>query len=166
MPRQPFKLGDEVYVIYRNPHAANVAHIKEAEVVDHPLHEGELALFMYDTYHAFAEDDAVFLHMKRRNGFTVNYLTGYEDITGISHPLNAKSNGNMQRMCLFPMVKPFVPQLVYIEPRALEYPLGKELRDKFSNMGLEIRETTSHNQVRNIPGKATCKNTEMRNPLW
>ncbi|AAU23142.1 MULTISPECIES: transcriptional regulator SplA domain-containing protein [Bacillus] len=60
MPRQPFKLGDEVYVIYRNPHAANVAHIKEAEVVDHPLHEGELALFMYDTYHAFAEDDAVF----------------------------------------------------------------------------------------------------------
>ena len=60
MPRQPFKLGDEVYVIYRNPHAANVAQIKEAEVVDHPLHEGELALFMYDTYHAFAEDDAVF----------------------------------------------------------------------------------------------------------
>ncbi|MCJ2145383.1 transcriptional regulator SplA domain-containing protein [Bacillus sp. B19-2] len=60
MPRQPFKSGDEVYVIYRNPHAANVAHIKEAEVVDHPLHEGELALFMYDTYHAFAEDDAVF----------------------------------------------------------------------------------------------------------
>ncbi|MCY8399719.1 transcriptional regulator SplA domain-containing protein [Bacillus haynesii] len=60
MPRQPFKPGDEVYVIYQNPHAANVAHIKEAEVVDHPLHEGELALFMYDTYHAFAEDDAVF----------------------------------------------------------------------------------------------------------
>nr|MDH3163266.1 transcriptional regulator SplA domain-containing protein [Bacillus licheniformis] len=60
MPRRPFKLGDEVYVIYRNPHAPNVAHIKEAEVVDHPLHEGELALFMYDTYHAFAEDDAVF----------------------------------------------------------------------------------------------------------
>ncbi|MFZ7767350.1 transcriptional regulator SplA domain-containing protein [Bacillus licheniformis] len=60
MPRQPFKPGDEVYVIYWNPHAANVAHIKEAEVVDHPLHEGELALFMYDTYHAFAEDDAVF----------------------------------------------------------------------------------------------------------
>lgn len=83
----------------------------------------------------------------------MNYLTGYEDITGISHPLNVKNNGNKQRMCLFSMVKPFVPQLVYIEPRALEYPLGKELRDKFSNMGLEIRETTSHNQVRNIPGE-------------
>ncbi|MDA7026245.1 spore photoproduct lyase [Bacillus sp. CLL-7-23] len=51
------------------------------------------------------------------------------------------------------MVKPFVPQLVYIEPRALEYSLGRELRDKFISMGVEIRETTSHNQVRNIPGE-------------
>ncbi|SDM75474.1 spore photoproduct lyase [Fictibacillus solisalsi] len=48
--------------------------------------------------------------------------------------------------------KPFVPQLVYIEPRALEYPLGVTLKKKFEDMGLEIRETTSHNQVRNIPG--------------
>ncbi|MGD7009023.1 spore photoproduct lyase [Metabacillus sp. 84] len=51
------------------------------------------------------------------------------------------------------MVKPFVPQLVYFEPRALEYPLGVELKEKFEKMGLELRETTSHNQVRNIPGK-------------
>ncbi|MFN2745990.1 MULTISPECIES: transcriptional regulator SplA domain-containing protein [Bacillus] len=60
MSKQQVKAGDQVYVIYRNPHAANVAHIKEAEVVEHPLHEGELALFLFDTYHAFAEDDAVF----------------------------------------------------------------------------------------------------------
>lgn len=50
------------------------------------------------------------------------------------------------------MVKPFVPQLVYIEPRALEYPLGQELYAKFKKMGLDIRETTSHNQIRNLPG--------------
>ncbi|MBB6448193.1 spore photoproduct lyase [Geomicrobium halophilum] len=50
------------------------------------------------------------------------------------------------------MVKPFVPELVYVEPRAMEYPLAKELTSKFENMGIEIRETTSHNQVRNIPG--------------
>ncbi|CQR48342.1 Spore photoproduct lyase [Paraliobacillus sp. PM-2] len=50
------------------------------------------------------------------------------------------------------MVKPFVPQLVYFEPKALEYPLGKSLYKKFSNMDVEIRETTSHNQVRNLPG--------------
>ncbi|HEX6922446.1 MAG TPA: spore photoproduct lyase [Bacillales bacterium] len=50
-------------------------------------------------------------------------------------------------------MKPFMPKLIYVEPRALEYPLGKELLNKFEKMGLEIRETTSHNQVRNIPGK-------------
>lgn len=49
-------------------------------------------------------------------------------------------------------MKPFIPQLVYIEPRALEYPLGRELKQKFENMGIEIRETTSHNQIRNFPG--------------
>lgn len=51
------------------------------------------------------------------------------------------------------MVKPFVPELVYIEPRALEYPLGRKLNKKFTDMGIEIRETTSHNQVRNLPGE-------------
>jgi len=51
------------------------------------------------------------------------------------------------------MVKPFVPQLVYVEPRALEYPLGKKLVDKFTKMGIEIRQTTSHNQIRNLPGE-------------
>jgi spore photoproduct lyase len=49
-------------------------------------------------------------------------------------------------------LKPFVPQLVYIEPKALEYELGRELKQKFEAMGLEIRETTSHNQIRNLPG--------------
>ncbi len=53
------------------------------------------------------------------------------------------------------MQNPFVPQLVYIEPRALEYPLAQELQDKFEKMGIEIRETTSHNQVRNIPEKSS-----------
>ncbi|MGV3467245.1 MAG: spore photoproduct lyase [Heyndrickxia sp.] len=51
------------------------------------------------------------------------------------------------------MVKPFVPQLVYVEPQALDYPLGKELVSKFEEMGIEIRQTTSHNQIRNLPGE-------------
>ncbi|MFT8871563.1 MAG: spore photoproduct lyase [Sporolactobacillus sp.] len=50
------------------------------------------------------------------------------------------------------MVKPFMPQLVYIEPRALDYPLGRTLQERFERLGVEIRETTSHNQVRNLPG--------------
>lgn len=47
---------------------------------------------------------------------------------------------------------PFVPKLVYFEPQALEYPLGRELKEKFEEMGIEIRYTTSHNQVRDLPG--------------
>ena len=50
------------------------------------------------------------------------------------------------------MNKPFMPKLVYFEPKALEYPLGIELKEKFQNMGLEIRYTTSHNQIRDLPG--------------
>ncbi len=46
-----------------------------------------------------------------------------------------------------------MPQLVYIEPRALEYPLGRELKKKFEGMGIEIKETTSHNQIRSLPGE-------------
>lgn len=49
-------------------------------------------------------------------------------------------------------MKPFVPKLIYVEPNALNYPLGRELVDKFTEMGLEIHETTSHNQIRNLPG--------------
>lgn len=51
------------------------------------------------------------------------------------------------------MVKPFVPQLVYFEPKALDYPLGQQLFKKFTDLGKEIRYTTSHNQVRNLPGE-------------
>ena len=50
------------------------------------------------------------------------------------------------------MNKPFTPQLVYFEPNALDYPLGKELKEKFDNMGIETRFTTSHNQIRDLPG--------------
>ncbi|GJM76256.1 hypothetical protein HMSSN036_84720 [Paenibacillus macerans] len=51
-------------------------------------------------------------------------------------------------------MKPFVPKLVYFEPDALDYPLGQTLYDKFKDMDLDIRYTTSHNQVRNLPGES------------
>ena len=35
----------------------------------------------------------------------------------------------------------------------LDYPLGKELKEKFEKMGIEIRFTTSHNQIRDFPGE-------------
>ncbi len=46
-----------------------------------------------------------------------------------------------------------MPQLVYFEPKALEYPLGQQLLEKFTDLGTEIRYTTSHNHVRNLPGE-------------
>lgn len=55
-----FRVGEEVYVIYRNPHAVNVANIEKAEIVEHPHSNQELALFLHDAYHPLAEDDAVF----------------------------------------------------------------------------------------------------------
>ena len=51
------------------------------------------------------------------------------------------------------MHKPFTPQLVCFGPNALEYPLGKELKEKFDELGIETRFTTSHNQIRDLPGK-------------
>lgn len=51
------------------------------------------------------------------------------------------------------MVRPFMPQLVYFEPAALDYPLGRKLKSFFQERDVELRQTTSHNQVRNLPGE-------------
>lgn len=47
----------------------------------------------------------------------------------------------------------FIPSRVYFEPGALEYPLGKSLYKTFTEMGIEILSTGSHNRVTGIPGK-------------
>lgn len=54
------KLGDEVFVIYRNPHVPSVANIKAAEIVQHPKDPSQLALFINDTFHVIEDDDALF----------------------------------------------------------------------------------------------------------
>lgn len=51
------------------------------------------------------------------------------------------------------MLSSFVPKRVYFEPQALEYPLGRRLKNLFTELGIEIRETTSHNRVTGIPGR-------------
>jgi len=47
----------------------------------------------------------------------------------------------------------FDPDYVFFEPGALEYPLGKTLYEQFQKQGVPIQMTTSHNQVRGIPGE-------------
>lgn len=54
------KLGDEVFVIYRNPHVPSVSNVKAAEIVQHPKDPDKLALFINDTFHVIEDDDALF----------------------------------------------------------------------------------------------------------
>jgi len=58
-PKQ-IKQGDEVFVIYHNPHVPSVANVKAAEIVPHPKDENSLALFINETFHVIEDDDALF----------------------------------------------------------------------------------------------------------
>lgn len=57
---QSFQPGEVVYIIIRNPHAQNVAHIQQAAVVENPERQNELALFVYETYYPLTEEVAVY----------------------------------------------------------------------------------------------------------
>lgn len=47
----------------------------------------------------------------------------------------------------------FVPKRVFYEPEALEYPLGRELAERFENAGIPVSAISAHNRVTGIPGK-------------
>lgn len=49
-------------------------------------------------------------------------------------------------------MRPFVPDRAYFEPEALDYPIGKEIFDRLTEMDVEILYTTSHNRITNLPG--------------
>lgn len=55
-----FNPGDVVYIIIRNPHAQNVAHVQQAAVVRDPERPDGLALFVYETYYPLTDEFAVF----------------------------------------------------------------------------------------------------------
>lgn len=46
----------------------------------------------------------------------------------------------------------FRPDRVFVEPAALDYPLGRELLDRFAEQGVPVRFTGSHNRVTGLPG--------------
>ncbi|SHJ61615.1 spore photoproduct lyase family protein [Paramaledivibacter caminithermalis] len=50
-------------------------------------------------------------------------------------------------------MKPLVPDRVYFEPLALEYPLNQKTYNYCEKNNIEILNTTSHNQVRDMLGK-------------
>lgn len=49
-------------------------------------------------------------------------------------------------------MKEFEPDLVFVEPGALDYPLGQELFQRYKRSGVPVKMTTSHNRVTGIPG--------------
>ncbi|WLR56829.1 transcriptional regulator SplA domain-containing protein [Mesobacillus subterraneus] len=52
--------GDEVFVIYRNPHVPSVSNIKAGEIVPHPKDPNQYALFLNETLHVIEDDDALY----------------------------------------------------------------------------------------------------------
>jgi transcriptional regulator of the spore photoproduct lyase operon len=54
------QVGDEVFVIYNNPHTPTVSNIRAAEIVQHPHNPNAVALFLNETFHVIEDDDALF----------------------------------------------------------------------------------------------------------
>lgn len=48
----------------------------------------------------------------------------------------------------------FIPELVYFEPNALNYPKGQTIMEWAKREGLPIRMTTSHNRITDLPGES------------
>lgn len=67
MENQAYQAGDIVYVFYRNPHAQDVANIQEAAVVNNPEIEGELAVFLYETYYPITNELAMYATEEEAN---------------------------------------------------------------------------------------------------
>ncbi|CDO02530.1 transcriptional regulator [Oceanobacillus picturae] len=57
---ESYQPGEVVYIIIRNPHAQDVAHVQQAAVVENPDQNGELALFIHETYFPLTEEFAVY----------------------------------------------------------------------------------------------------------
>lgn len=52
------------------------------------------------------------------------------------------------------IIKPsFIPELVYFEPAALDYPKGQKIMEWVKKQGIPYQMTTSHNRITNLPGE-------------
>lgn len=57
---QNYEPGEIVYIIIRNPHAQDVAHVQQAAIVQHPEQPNILALFSHDNYIPLTNELAIF----------------------------------------------------------------------------------------------------------
>lgn len=54
-------------------------------------------------------------------------------------------------------MKPFQPDLIYFEPQALNYPLGKELYRYYTQTDTPVKMTSSHNRIMDLPGESNME---------
>ena len=52
--------GQQVYIIYRNPHTQTVSTVQEASIERDPMNPDQLSLLLFDFYHPIEADDALF----------------------------------------------------------------------------------------------------------
>ncbi|MFC0559497.1 transcriptional regulator SplA domain-containing protein [Halalkalibacter alkalisediminis] len=57
---QQLQVGQQVYIIYRNPHTQTVSTIQEATIARDPMNPEQLSLLLFDFYHPIEADDALF----------------------------------------------------------------------------------------------------------
>jgi len=55
-----YQPGQIVYIIIRNPHAQDVAHVQQAAIVQHPENPNELALFSHEHHYPLSDEMAIF----------------------------------------------------------------------------------------------------------
>ncbi|EFM09901.1 Radical SAM domain protein [Paenibacillus curdlanolyticus YK9] len=61
-----------------------------------------------------------------------------------------------------PKPKPsFIPDLIYFEPKSLEYPKGRRIFDWAQQEGIPYRMTSSHNRITNLPGDTELEQYKM-----
>lgn len=72
------KFGDEVFVIYRNPHVPSVSNIKAGEIVQHPKDPNAFALFLNDTLHVIEDDDALFATQEAAENAYLDAMDPYQ----------------------------------------------------------------------------------------
>lgn len=78
---QNYQPGEVVYVIIRNPHAQDVAHVQEAAVVENPEDPSKLSLFLYETYFPLSDEFAIYRTLDEAEE-AYNNVFGIEDFYG------------------------------------------------------------------------------------
>ncbi|WP_339149728.1 MULTISPECIES: transcriptional regulator SplA domain-containing protein [unclassified Sutcliffiella] len=68
------KEGDTIYLFYRNPHTQNVATVQQANIVANPYEDGQLSIFLYDTYYPLSDEFVFFTSLEEAEALYNDYF--------------------------------------------------------------------------------------------